>query len=290
VILSTWISDQVTEAYKRAVTTLPEDIRQAIEDALERETNSVARWGLEIIIRNIQVAKEKGLPICQDTGLPEFFVGMGTGVCIDGNIEEAIREGVIRITRSFPLIPLSVHPVTRANTMDNTGDHVPLIHYSFVPGADYLELTAVPGCAAPQTFSALKMYPAGTTLSDVKGFIYDTVCGITGAVCPPLVLGVGLGGLFGTATMLARRAAVRPLSERHPDPEIAKLEQELLESINTLGIGQMNLGGDTTALAVNIETGHTHAPCLPVAVQIQCWACRRATVRIYGDGRVNPLR
>lgn len=284
------ISGTVAEIYEKAITTLPQDVYNAIQTALENETNPIAKWGLGIVIRNIEVAKEKGLPICQDTGLPEFFVKLGTNVTIDGNIEEAIRQGVIEVTRNFPLIPLAVHPITRVNTMDNTGSRVPLIHYSPVPQSDCLELTAVPGCAAPQTFSALKMYAAGTPISEAKAFIYDTIYGITGAVCPPLIIGVGLGGLFDTVGLLAKQASVRPLDIRHPDPEMAALENELLGSINTLGIGHMNLGGDITALAVNIEVGHTHAPCLPVAVQLQCWSCRRATVRIYRDGRVEHLR
>ena len=184
----------------------------------------------------------------------------------------------------------AVHPLTRANTLNNTGYRVPLMHYSLIPQADYIELTAVPACAAPQTFCAVKMYPSGTPITEAKKFIYETVHNITGAVCPPLVVGVGFGGLFGTVGLLAREASMRPLDVRHPDPEIAKLEDELLDSINKLGIGHMNLGGDITALAVNIEVGHSHSPCFPVAVQIQCWCCRRVTVRMHEDGRVDQLR
>jgi fumarate hydratase subunit alpha len=289
-ITASLISEKVSEAYKKAVTTLPEDVYEALKAALEKETNPVARWGLGIVLENVEVAKKKALPICQDTGLPEFFVKLGRSAPIDGNLEEAIREGVREITKSFPLIPLAVHPLKRVNTMDNTGWRVPLIHYSLLPDSDYIELTAVPGCAAPQTFSALRMYPAGTPINRAKEFIYDTVYGITGAVCPPLIVGVGFGGLFGSVGSLAREASVRFLDERHPDPEIAMLENELLDSINRLGIGHMNLGGDVTALAVNIEVGHTHVPCLPVAVQLQCWSCRRASVRIYADGTSEQLR
>jgi len=290
VIPSTLISKGVAEAYKRAITTLPEDVYDAIKTAREKETNPLAKWGLEIVIKNIDVAKEGAIPICQDTGIPEFFVKLGTKATIDGSIEEAIKEGVIGITKSFPLIPLAVHPLTRANTLNNTGYRVPLMHYSLIPQADYIELTAVPACAAPQTFCAVKMYPSGTPITEAKKFIYETVHNITGAVCPPLVVGVGFGGLFGTVGLLAREASMRPLDVRHPDPEIAKLEDELLDSMNKLGIGHMNLGGDITALAVNIEIGHTHSPCFPVAVQIQCWCCRRGTGRMHEDGRVEQLR
>jgi tartrate/fumarate subfamily iron-sulfur-dependent hydro-lyase alpha chain len=170
--------------------------------------------------------------------------------------------------------------------MDNTGTGVPLIHYSLIQDAPYMELTVIPACAAPQTFSALKMFPVGTPISELKKFVYETVANISGAVCPPMIIGVGIGGLFGTVGELARAASLRQLNLRNPDPEMAKLEEELLSGINTLGIGHMAAGGGATALAVNVEWTHTHITCVPIAVQMQCWCCRRATVRIHDDGRV----
>jgi tartrate/fumarate subfamily iron-sulfur-dependent hydro-lyase alpha chain len=289
-ISSALISHVVAESYKRAITTLPSDVQNAITNALTQETNPIAKWGLDIVIKNVEIAQERLTPICQDTGVPEFFVKIGTKVTLDGDIDQAIKEGIVEVTQSVPLIPLAVHPLTRVNTMTNTGHRVPIIHYSLIPEADYLEFTTIPACAAPQTFSAVKMFPSGTPMADVKQFILETVANITGAVCPPLIIGVGVGGLFGTVGRLAREASMRPLDVRAPDPEIANLERALLHAINKLGIGHMNLGGDITALAVNVEYGHTHAPCFPVAVQIQCWCCRRMTVRIDSDGNVGPWR
>ncbi|RLG90522.1 MAG: fumarate hydratase [Candidatus Hecatellales archaeon] len=246
---------------------------------------------LGILLENIRIAKEKSMTICQDTGVPEFLIKMGLKFRFEGDFEKAIKDGIRNLTKTknFPLVPLVVHPLTRENTLDNTGEKVPILHYSTIPNADYVELTATVAPAAPQTFSNIRMYPAGTPLNEIKNFVYETLANISGAVCPPLIVGIGIGGLFGNVTRLAREASLRPLNVRNPDPEIAKLEDELLKNINRLGIGHMALGGDTTVLAVNIEVGYTHIPCLPVAVQLQCWACRRATVRIYPDGRVEEV-
>ncbi len=280
------ITKVVESTYRRALYNIHADTIEAIESAYKKEADPIAREAFGIVLENIRLAKRKKMAICQDTGLPQFFIKYGSNFRMNGDFEEAVRKGIANLSKSFPLLPFVVHPLTRENTMNNIGKRIPIFHYSLLPGANYLELTAVIGPAQPQSFSSLKMFPPTAPISDIKKFIVETVCNITGAVCPPLVVGVGMGGLFDSITLVAKEAALRPLRLRNEDPAVAKLEGELLESINSLGIGHMALGGKATALAVNIEISHTHAPCLPVAIQLQCWCNRYATARIYSNGKV----
>jgi tartrate/fumarate subfamily iron-sulfur-dependent hydro-lyase alpha chain len=283
------ITKVVESTYRRALYTVHPDTIDAIESAYKKETGTIAKEAYLIVLENMRLAKRKKMPICQDTGLPQFFVKYGSDFRMRGNFEEAVRRSIANLSKSYPLLPFVVHPLTRENTMNNVGKRIPIFHYSLLPGANYLELTAVIGPAQPQSFSCLKMFPPTAPVSDIKNFIIEAVCNITGAVCPPLIVGVGIGGLFDSVTVVAKEAALRPLRIRNEDPAVAKLEGELLEVINRLGIGHMALGGATTALAVNIEISHTHAPCLPVAIQLQCWCNRYATARIYSNGKVEEV-
>lgn len=283
------ITKAIESAYRRALYSIPADTVGALESAFAKETNAIAKECFRVVLENIRLAKDKKMTICQDTGLPQFFVKYGSNFQMDGDFEEAVRKGIVNLSKSFPLLPFAVHPLTRQNTMNNVGRGVPIFHYSLLPNADYLELTAVIGPAQPQSFSALKMFPPTAPIDEIKKFIVDTVSNITGAVCPPLIVGVGIGGLFDNVTRISKEAVLRPLRIRNEDASVAKLEEELLETINRLGIGHMALGGQTTALAVNIEVRHTHAPCLPVAVQLQCWCNRYAIIRIHSNGKVEEV-
>ncbi len=283
------ISKAVEETYRRALISLPEDVRGALAEASDRETDPIAKETFSVLLKNLDLAKEKSMTICQDTGLPEFFIKIGSMVRMEGDLEEAVRQGVVSLTKKFPLLPFVVHPLTRENTGTNTGVGVPIMDYQPLAGADYIELAAVVGPAQPQSFSRVAMFPPSAPIGEIKKFVYETMGNITGAVCPPLIVGIGIGGLFDSVTKIAKKASLRPLNRRNPDPTVAQLEAELLEQINRMGIGHMALGGRSTALAVNIEVGHTHLPCLPVAIQLQCWCSRRATARIYADGRIEEV-
>jgi len=163
-----------------------------------------------------------------------------------------------------------------------------VVHFDIIPEAEYIEVTAAPIEGGGEFFNAFKNF-RGLTRPDpmefVKKFVIDTIASAGGRPCPPLIVGIGIGTSFDKVTMIAREASIRPLNIRHPDPFIRKIEDELLATINKLGIGPMGMGGDTTALAVNIETGH-NGPCRPVAIKIQCWAAMKASARIYSDGTV----
>jgi len=196
----------------------------------------------------------------------------------------------VRATKEVPLRPNAVNPIIGGNSGDNTGNHIPFINYDFIPGVDYLEITVFPKGGGSENMCALGMLKPGQGINGIKKFVIDTIINAGGQPCPPGVVGVGIGGGADIALKLAKKQVMRPIGERHPDPEIAKLEEDLLKAINMTGIGAMGLGGDfSTALDVKIEYAHRHPASLPAAVAYQCWAARRSTARIYPDKRVEYL-
>lgn len=283
------IEDTCVELLKLAATKLPADVKDALKKAYEEEPNGVAKTQLRAILENVELAEKTSTPICQDTGVPIFYVSLGTEAKVQGDLEEAIRNAVIRATKEVPLRPNVVHPLTRENPGTNVGEGMPHINYSVLPGGDYVELTAFPKGVGAENMSAMAMLKPMEGVAGVKRFVLDTVVKAGAQPCPPTIVGVGIGGSADIAMKLAKQALLRPLDRRHPEKQIENLEKELLEAINSTGIGPMGLGGRTTSLAVNIEYAYTHTGGLQVGVNIQCWAARRATARIHSDGRVEWL-
>ncbi|WP_290596505.1 MULTISPECIES: fumarate hydratase [unclassified Archaeoglobus] len=255
---------------RKAHTELPEDVVTAIRNAHEREENEIARRTLETILKNVEAAKKLKVPMCQDTGIPVFFVEIGRDLRLEFDLCKAIREGVRRATLEIPLRPNAVHPITRENSRDNTGVHIPQINLEIVEG-DELKITAMPKGAGSENVSALKMM-LPTEVNKIRDFVVETVLRAGGKPCPPIFVGIGIGGTFDGAAKLAKKALLRNVLEMN------EFEFEILKAINDLGVGPMGLGGKTTALAVLCEIGHCHTASLPVAVNIQCWANRRAEV------------
>jgi fumarate hydratase subunit alpha len=263
------IEEVVVQLLRDAVTTLPPDVVQALRRAESRETSEVARSQLRTILDNIDAADRLAVPMCQDTGVHVFYV---TGP-VDASVEESIRSGVARATEEIPLRPNAVHPLTRENPGTNVA-------------VEFLEITVLPKGAGSENMTALAMLSPADGISGVKRFILDTVVRAGGRPCPPTIVGVGIGGTSDLAVSLAKEALLRPLDLPNIDPELAALEDQLTEALNLTGIGPMGLGGDTTVLGVRVSTAYCHTASLPVAVNLQCWAARRATARIYPDGRV----
>jgi len=278
-----FVKSVVKDLLKLASIELPSDVKEALRAAYEREVEVLPKMQLKAILDNIELAEKTGTPLCQDTGVHVVYVKLGC-VEVEG-LEDAIREGVAEATASIPLRPNAVHPLTRKNPGTNVGLKMPYIYIEKIKDS-FLEITVMPKGAGSENMSALAMLTPAAGLKGVKEFILQTVIKAGGQPCPPGILGVGIGGTADVAMKLAKEALLRPLGSRNPDPEVAKLEEELLESLNGLGIGPMGLGGKTTLLGVNIEVAYTHTASLPVAVNYQCWAARRATARIYPDGRV----
>lgn len=258
---------------KKAVTDLPQEVEEALKEAYGKEESVTARLQLKNILDNVKMARDKQIPMCQDTGLPLFFVRLGSEK--KEEIEKAIIDGMREATESIPLRPNVVDPLSRENTGDNTGEGIPKIYWdTSKDGHTYI--TYLPKGAGSENASTVKMLkPSGS----VKDFVIETVKKAGGKPCPPIIVGAGIGGTMDVSASLAKKALLRPLDSRNKNDEYAKLEDELLKEINELGTGPMGLGGKTTALAVNIEYASCHTASLPVAVNIQCWAHRHHTMR-----------
>ena len=275
------VSKAVAEILKISETTLPADTVAAIRRAADSESDAIAKAQLEAILKNIEIAGKKETPICQDTGIFIFFIEIGRNLCLDFDIEGAVRDGCVKATESIPLRPNVVDPLTRHNTKNNLGDGLPEINYSFVAG-NSLKITVAPKGAGSENMSALKMFTP-TEIPKIKDFVVKTVLDAGGKPCPPIIIGVGIGGSFNQCAKSAKEALLEDLRE---PKDHDSFEREILDAVNALGIGCMGLGGDTTALSVRIKKSSCHTASLPVAVNIQCWANRHATA-IYngGDGQ-----
>ena len=268
------ITETVRRLCMEANCHLPQDMRNCISSSLKLEDWPGAREILERIVENYEIADEENLPICQDTGVACVFLKIGQEVHIDGDVNEAVNEGVRQGYRDGYLRKSVVRdPLDRVNTGDNTPA---FIYYELVPG-DQVEITVAPKGFGSENMSRIKMLRPSDGVQGVVDFVVQAVEEAGPNPCPPIVVGVGIGGTFDKAALLAKKALLRPVDVANENPFYARLEQELLEKINALGIGPQGLGGRTTALAVNIETLPTHIAGLPVAVNINCHVTRHQT-------------
>lgn len=280
----------VCELIGRAQTQLPDDVYEALEKAYGGEDNEIARLQLETILDNLKVARKKNIPMCQDTGVPVFYVdyGIKSGIPLE-DLLEGIGNGVKKATKEIPLRPNIVHPLTRENTGDNTGWDTPIVNIEYVKDKEYVDITVLPKGAGSENMSALCMLKPSVGVEGVKRFVLDTVRNAGGKPCPPIIVGVGIGGTSDYAVKLAKKALLRRVKSSNKDEKVAILEKEVEHEINKLGVGPMGLGGKTTALSVNVEFAGCHTASLPVAVNIQCWAHRLSSVRIR-ENKVEWLR
>ncbi len=269
---------KITETVKRlcidANCHLGQDLKDCICCFRDKEPWPQAKEILERIVENYEIADEKNQPICQDTGVACVFLKIGQEVHIEGDITEAVNEGVRRGYGEGYLRKSVVRdPLDRVNTGDNTPA---MLYFELVPG-DKVEITVAPKGFGSENMSKIAMLRPSDGLQGVKDFVKKTVEEAGPNPCPPIVVGVGIGGTFDKAAYLAKKALLREVDQRNADPFYAKLEEELLEEINALGIGPQGFGGLTTALAVNIEQYPTHIAGLPVAVNINCHVTRHQT-------------
>lgn len=255
---------------------LEPDVAAAIRTAREKEASPLGKEVLGQIINNFEIAGKESLPMCQDTGISVFFVEVGREVSFDGSLEEAINEGVRQGYKDGYLRKSVCHPLKRINTGDNTPA---IIHISIIEG-DKVKIKIAPKGAGSENMSRLKMLKPAEGIEGVKNFVVETIREAGGNPCPPIVVGVGIGGSFEKSAILSKKALLRPVGSVNPDNDLAALEGELLKMINDLGIGPMGFGGTTTALAVHVETYPCHIASLPVAVNIQCHADRHKEVSI----------
>ena len=251
---------------------LSNDVKEALNNAKENETWPLAENVLDQLILNSNIAQNENMPICQDTGMACIFIEIGQEVhIVGGALEDAINEGVRRgYDEGFLRKSVVKDPINRVNTKDNTPA---IIYYDIVPGSK-IKITVAPKGFGSENMSRIKMLKPSDGLQGVKDFIIETVKLAGPNPCPPIIIGVGIGGTFDKAAYLAKKALIRPVNKRNDEKFYGDLEEELLETINKLGIGPQGFGGKTTALGINIETYPTHIAGLPVAVNINCHATR----------------
>lgn len=275
-------SSDITQTVKRlcmeANYYLTKDIRKRFEEAKEKETFPVAKNILDILTANADIAADENRPMCQDTGMAVVFIELGQHChVIGGSIEEAVNEGVRQgYQKGYLRKSVVGDPLNRVNTKDNTPA---IIHYNIVPGEGF-KITVAPKGFGSENMSQLKMLKPADGVEGVKEFVLKVVKEAGPNPCPPIVVGIGIGGTFEKSAYLAKKALLRSTDVRNSDPYYEKLEKELLEEINKLGIGPQGFGGKTTALAVNIETYATHIAGLPVAVNINCHATRHVEAHL----------
>ncbi|BAT71585.1 fumarate hydratase subunit alpha [Thermosulfidibacter takaii ABI70S6] len=256
---------------------LPGDVHEALKEAYEKEKSPVGKAVLSMILENAELARQRVAPICQDCGLAVLFIEIGQDVHFTGgNLKEAIYEGVRRGYKEGYLRKSTCHPFTRANVGDNTP---PVIHYDIVPG-DKVRIVVAPKGGGSENMSMVTMLKPADGLEGVIETVVNRVKEAGGNPCPPIIVGVGVGGTFERSAFLAKKALLRPVGKPNPDVELAKVEQEILERINKLGIGPMGWGGTVTALAVHFEMEPVHIASLPCAININCHAARHKEIII----------
>jgi fumarate hydratase subunit alpha len=273
------LRDTVAKLIVEANYNIPDDILQALRDAAVREESEIGRRTLEQLVRNYEIAAAERLPVCQDSGVAVVMLEVGQDVhWTGGSLQEAIFQGVREGTKAGYLRwSVTGDPTRMLKTAG--GDTPAVIHTDIVPGSDVKITFASKGFGA-ENMSALKMFVPADGVPAITDFVLETVDRAGANACPPIIVGVGVGGTFETAALLAKKAVLRPINVRHPRPDLCRLEGELLDRVNDLGIGPQGLGGRITALGVNIEVYPTHIAGLPVAVNLGCHSTRRISTSL----------
>jgi len=270
-------ASKITEVVKKlcmdANFYLPEDVVKVIKESKEKEESQTGKDIFDMILQNIEISKNEKMPLCQDTGFAVFFIELGQEVHIaDGDFVDAINEGVRQGYKEGYLRKSIVDDpvIDRINTKDNT----PAVIYTDIVPGDKVKIAFAPKGGGSENMSTVKMMKAADGIEGVKDFVVEFVKNAGGNPCPPTIVGIGLGGTFDKVAQIAKKALLRPMGSRNPNPKFAEVEKELLERINKTGVGPMGLGGRITAMDVHIETYPCHIATMPVAINIQCHCCR----------------
>ena len=284
------ILEAARELNVKAAIDIPRDVQRKVEQMEAKETNQYSHYVLVKILENYDAATKDRRPMCADTGLPRYYAKIGNNAVIEGGmvaLEKALRQATADTTFSIPLRPNRVHPFSRKDNNNNVGLHAPTVDYSFEPDADWMDITAVhKGGLFGGEYRML--FPADG-IPGLKRFFLDSLAEFLrrGMSCQPAVIGIGVGGTKDVCVRLSKEAAcLRIIGDRNPDPEIAKLEEELIKLGNDAGFGPMGFPGNSAVLDIHIEAAHAHTGGMPVGIQQFCYAQRRKTVRIFLDNRV----
>jgi len=271
------LKEEVKKAYISSCIKLPNSVKELFKQARNKEVEgSLAQKVFDILLQNAEIAERESLPLCQDTGIPVILVRISEGLTIPNGLEKAINAGIAEAVKEGYLRASVAHPLTRENTGTNTPA---VIHYEIVPGDELFEIWVMPKGCGSENMSRLAMLKPADGIEGIKDFVLEAVKLAGPNPCPPLIVGVGIGGSFEHCAFLAKKALFRDLGTPNPDPNVKALEEELLSEINKLGIGPLGFGGKTTALAVHVEVAHTHIASLPVAVNFLCHSARIVKIK-----------
>ena len=271
------VTAKIKEMFIDACENIPSNVLNALKTAAAEEQSPLGKDIIEKIVENDLLAQNKHLPICQDTGVAVVMLTIGSEVVFEGDIYEAVNEGVRQAyTEGYLRKSVVRHPLDRVNTKDNTPA---VVHVKLVPG-DTFRIDVAPKGGGSENMSVVKMLIPADGVEGIKKLVLDTVFNAGGKPCPPVIVGLGIGGNFEKCAMMAKEALFREIDDKSPDPIARKLEEELLEEINNLGVGPMGFGGTKTCLAVKVNTYPCHIASLPVAVNIQCHAARHKTCNL----------
>jgi fumarate hydratase subunit alpha len=283
-ITSELIRTVTASLYERSLKKIPEDTKAVLRQATTQDSSDTARKTLTIMLKSADAAEQRNQLICTDVGIPVYSVKIGTQVRFDGAVRQAMVDGLADLAAQIqpPILKMVTNPLTHER--GHAGKDMPLLTFDIMDDADYVEIICAPKAMGSGRWEALEtfVYP---TLEDIETYVLEVVMKAGSQPCPPIVVGVGIGGTFDYAARMAKQQILRPFGQTNPEPILASMEQRLLTAINSLGFGPMGTGGDTTAMAVHIDYAASHG-FMPVAVALNCWINRRTGARIHNDGSV----
>jgi len=286
-ITSDQIRSVTADLYEWSLKKIPEDTKRVLQAAGGSERSEVGRKTLTIMMKSANAAERSGRLVCSDVGIPVYSIKIGTRARFDGPVKQAIIDGFARLAARIdpPILKMVTNPLTHERS--HAGKDIPIVSYDLIDDADYIDITCSPKAMGTGRWEALEtfVYPS---LETIERYVLDTVVKAGSQACPPIVVGVGIGGTFDHAAKIAKEAVLRPFGQLNPEPILADMEQRLLAAINAMGFGPMGTGGDTTAMAVHINYAGSHG-FMPVAVSLNCWINRRTRARIHDDGRVERI-
>ncbi len=285
-ILKEKIEHVLIRTIKRATTNAPKELVDILKKVLKQEDSKLAIEQLELMLENFEYGAKKGIPICQDTGMLNFFIILGDRFPIVSDFKSIIENAIRKATKTIPLRGNSVDPITNKNPENNLGINLPIVYLNILENSDTLKITILPKGGGAENISKLMMLNPSNGLDCFQNEIINVIKLAGGMPCPPIILGIGLGGDATSCMKLAKKALLRPLNQRHPREDVAKLELELLNNINQLNIGIMGLGGKVSCLDVHIEIAMRHPASFPVGLIVQCYSHRWSSFEINSEGDI----
>ncbi|MCQ4159998.1 fumarate hydratase [Roseomonas sp. GC11] len=281
------MKEATARLYEWSLRKVPDDTLEALRRARAAESNPVAQRTLGILLRSAEMAETQDRLVCSDSGVPTYSIGIGTAARLEGDIRRAITDGFQELvaTTTPPLLKHVTNPLT--NERSHSGKDMPLVTWDVIDGAAYLDITCQPKALGSGRWAALEIFTF-PTLEQIEAYVMDCVLKAGSQHCPPVHIGVGIGGTFEHCARLAAKATLRPYGTRNPEPVLAAMEERLLKAVNATGFGPMGTGGDTTALGVHIEYAAGHG-FTPVAVAFNCWINRRTRARLHEDGTLERI-